>query len=140
MKIGDLGSIRGIYSRPPYTEYISTRWYRSPECLLTGGFYGPKMDIWAAGCVFFELLTLVFFFTVPELRFLFFKYKHNAYAGWSRCFLEKMRSTRYLRSTTFWELRTRGSSPNSVECNIFLLFSILTYYLCFREKHTLQKY
>ncbi|XP_034243021.1 MAPK/MAK/MRK overlapping kinase-like [Thrips palmi] len=58
VKLGDLGSIRGSYSKPPYTEYISTRWYRSPECLLTTGFYGPKMDIWAAGCVFYEMLTL----------------------------------------------------------------------------------
>ncbi|XP_075227406.1 MAPK/MAK/MRK overlapping kinase-like [Lycorma delicatula] len=58
IKIADLGSVRGIYSRKPYTEYISTRWYRSPECLLTSGYYGPKMDVWAAGCVFYELLTL----------------------------------------------------------------------------------
>ncbi|KAK9758680.1 Protein kinase domain [Popillia japonica] len=58
VKLADLGSIRGIYSRPPYTEYISTRWYRSPECLLTVGYYGPKMDVWAAGCVFYEMLTL----------------------------------------------------------------------------------
>ncbi|XP_052120138.1 MAPK/MAK/MRK overlapping kinase-like [Frankliniella occidentalis] len=58
VKLGDLGSIRGSYSKPPYTEYISTRWYRSPECLLTTGFYGPKMDVWAAGCVFYEMLTL----------------------------------------------------------------------------------
>ncbi|GLV31902.1 uncharacterized protein CBL_07662 [Carabus blaptoides fortunei] len=58
LKIGDLGSIRGLYSKHPYTEYISTRWYRSPECLLTTGYYGPKMDIWATGCVFYEMLTL----------------------------------------------------------------------------------
>ena len=38
IKLADLGSCRGIYSRPPYTEYISTRWYRAPECLLTDGF------------------------------------------------------------------------------------------------------
>lgn len=50
--------MRGIYSRPPYTEYISTRWYRSPECLLTTGYYGPKMDIWALGCVYYEILEL----------------------------------------------------------------------------------
>lgn len=31
LKLADLGSCRGIYSRPPYTEYISTRWYRAPE-------------------------------------------------------------------------------------------------------------
>mmetsp|Transcript_34735 Transcript_34735/g.53344 ORF Transcript_34735/g.53344 Transcript_34735/m.53344 type:complete len:87 (+) Transcript_34735:477-737(+) len=41
----------------PYTEYISTRWYRPPECLLTDGFYGYKMDIWAIGCVLFEILS-----------------------------------------------------------------------------------
>ncbi|XP_065157725.1 MAPK/MAK/MRK overlapping kinase-like isoform X1 [Atheta coriaria] len=58
IKLADLGSIRGIYSKPPYTEYISTRWYRSPECLLTIGHYGPKMDIWATGCVFYEVLTM----------------------------------------------------------------------------------
>lgn len=58
VKLADLGSIRGIFSQPPYTEYISTRWYRSPECLLTMGNYGSKMDVWATGCVFYEMLTL----------------------------------------------------------------------------------
>lgn len=28
LKLADLGSCRGMYSRQPYTEYISTRWYR----------------------------------------------------------------------------------------------------------------
>ena len=51
LKLADLGSCRCIYSRPPYTEYISTRWYRAPECLLTDGFYSYKMDLFAAGCV-----------------------------------------------------------------------------------------
>ena len=32
-----------MYSKQPYTEYISTRWYRAPECLLTDGYYGYKM-------------------------------------------------------------------------------------------------
>ncbi|CAD7933892.1 unnamed protein product [Amoebophrya sp. A25] len=58
LKLADLGSCRGIYSRPPYTEYISTRWYRAPECLLTDGFYSYKMDLFAAGCVWFEVLAL----------------------------------------------------------------------------------
>ena len=58
VKLADLGSCKGIYSKPPFTEYISTRWYRSPECLLTDGFYNYKMDIWGLGCVFFEILTL----------------------------------------------------------------------------------
>ena len=58
IKIADFGSCRGIYSKAPFTEYISTRWYRAPECLLTDGYYGYKMDIFAMGCVFFEMLAL----------------------------------------------------------------------------------
>lgn len=58
VKLADLGSCRGIYSKPPFTEYISTRWYWSPECLLTDGYYNHKMDYWGVGCVFFEILTL----------------------------------------------------------------------------------
>jgi renal tumor antigen len=58
LKLADFGSCRGIYSKQPYTEYISTRWYRAPECLLTDGYYSFKMDIWGVGCVFFEVLAL----------------------------------------------------------------------------------
>jgi len=58
IKLADLGSCRGIYSRQPFTEYISTRWYRAPECLLTDGYYSFKMDLFAAGCVCFEIVAL----------------------------------------------------------------------------------
>lgn len=58
LKLADFGSCRGIYSKQPYTEYISTRWYRAPECLLTDGYYGAEMDMWGIGCVFFEITSL----------------------------------------------------------------------------------
>lgn len=58
VKLADFGSCRGVYSKQPYTEYISTRWYRAPECLLTDGYYTHKMDMWSVGCVFFEVLSL----------------------------------------------------------------------------------
>ncbi|KAL3783230.1 hypothetical protein ACHAW5_005565 [Stephanodiscus triporus] len=58
LKLADFGSVRGINSKPPFTEYISTRWYRPPECLLTCGMYGKEMDIWGAGCIMFELSAL----------------------------------------------------------------------------------
>ncbi|XP_036061781.1 MAPK/MAK/MRK overlapping kinase isoform X9 [Onychomys torridus] len=58
LKLGDFGSCRSVYSTQPYTEYISTRWYRAPECLLTDGFYTYKMDLWSAGCVFYEIASL----------------------------------------------------------------------------------
>ena len=43
LKLADFGSCKGIYSKPPFTEYISTRWYRAPECLLTDGYYNYKV-------------------------------------------------------------------------------------------------
>ncbi|KAH9601529.1 Protein kinase domain [Trypanosoma melophagium] len=58
LKIADFGSCKGVYSRQPLTEYTSTRWYRAPECLLTDGYYSYKMDLWSAGCVFFEIMAL----------------------------------------------------------------------------------
>jgi renal tumor antigen len=58
LKLADFGSCRGVYSKQPYTEYISTRWYRAPECLLTDGYYSYKMDLWGTGCVWFEILGL----------------------------------------------------------------------------------
>ena len=58
LKLADLGSCKGTASKKPYTEYISTRWYRPPECLLTDGYYGAKMDLWGVGCVLFEVVAL----------------------------------------------------------------------------------
>ncbi|EGR33614.1 long flagella protein lf4, putative [Ichthyophthirius multifiliis] len=58
IKLADFGSCKGIYSEHPYTEYISTRWYRAPECLLTDGYYSSKMDLWGVGCVMFEIMSL----------------------------------------------------------------------------------
>mmetsp|Transcript_5273 Transcript_5273/g.9662 ORF Transcript_5273/g.9662 Transcript_5273/m.9662 type:complete len:660 (-) Transcript_5273:1028-3007(-) len=58
LKLADFGSCRGKYSKPPFTEYISTRWYRAPESLLTNGYYDYKMDLWGVGCVFFEIISL----------------------------------------------------------------------------------
>ncbi|XP_038632455.1 MAPK/MAK/MRK overlapping kinase-like isoform X2 [Scyliorhinus canicula] len=58
LKLADFGSCRSVFSKQPYTEYISTRWYRAPECLLTDGYYSFKMDIWSTGCVFYEITSL----------------------------------------------------------------------------------
>ena len=58
VKLADFGSCKSMLGSLPCTEYISTRWYRPPECLMTDGYYDYKMDIWGAGCVFFEVLAL----------------------------------------------------------------------------------
>ena len=40
-----------------YTDYVATRWYRSPELLVGDTQYGPPVDVWAVGCVLAELIT-----------------------------------------------------------------------------------
>lgn len=58
IKIADFGLAREISSRPPYTEYVSTRWYRAPEVLLQSFLYTSKVDMWAMGAIMAELITL----------------------------------------------------------------------------------
>ncbi|XP_065084257.1 probable serine/threonine-protein kinase DDB_G0268078 [Ochlerotatus camptorhynchus] len=57
VKIADFGLAREIRSRPPYTDYVSTRWYRAPEVLLHSTRYGSAIDLWAVGCIMAELYT-----------------------------------------------------------------------------------
>jgi len=48
---------------PQMTSYVVTRWYRAPEVILKEP-YTSAIDIWAAGCIFKEMLELV-----PQSRF-----------------------------------------------------------------------
>ena len=57
LKLVDFGSTRPASGAQPYTEYVSTRWYRAPECILTSGSYSKEVDVWAVGCMLYELLT-----------------------------------------------------------------------------------
>ncbi|KAH9728704.1 serine/threonine-protein kinase MHK [Citrus sinensis] len=58
LKIADFGLARELSSMPPYTEYVSTRWYRAPEVLLQSSSYTPAIDMWAVGAILAELFTL----------------------------------------------------------------------------------
>ena len=55
VKIADFGLAREIRSIPPYTEYVSTRYYRAPECILKSNNYNSPVDIWAVGCIMAEM-------------------------------------------------------------------------------------
>jgi len=38
------------------TDYITTRWYRAPEVMVSWKEYSTAIDVWAAGCIFAEML------------------------------------------------------------------------------------
>ncbi|KAL7058268.1 hypothetical protein AAHC03_016401 [Spirometra sp. Aus1] len=58
IKLADFGLAREIRSQPPYTDYVSTRWYRAPEVLLRSLKYNSPIDLFAVGCIMAELYTL----------------------------------------------------------------------------------
>ncbi|NXN39803.1 MAK kinase, partial [Rhinoptilus africanus] len=58
VKIADFGLARELRSQPPYTDYVSTRWYRAPEVLLRSSVYSSPIDMWAVGSIMAELYTL----------------------------------------------------------------------------------
>eukprot|EP00250_Pteridium_aquilinum_P003706 c14011_g1_i1 orf=736-2166(+) len=58
VKVADFGLAREVFSQPPYTDYVSTRWYRAPEVLLQASSYDAAIDMWAVGAIMAELFTL----------------------------------------------------------------------------------
>ncbi|KAH8092473.1 protein kinase [Cristinia sonorae] len=58
VKLADFGLARKIQSAPPYTEYVSTRWYRAPEVILKSREYSAAVDMWGFGVIMAEVLTL----------------------------------------------------------------------------------
>ena len=58
VKLADFGLARELRSRPPFTDYVSTRWYRAPELLLRSTTYNSPIDIFALGAIMAELYLL----------------------------------------------------------------------------------
>ena len=69
LKIADFG-LACCFQRPPSKrgEIVVTLWYRAPELLLGTDAFHPAIDIWAAGCVFAELLNDREFFRGKQIR------------------------------------------------------------------------
>lgn len=55
VKLADFGLAREIRARPPFTDYVSTRWYRAPEVLLRSSVYNSPVDLFAVGAIIAEL-------------------------------------------------------------------------------------
>lgn len=58
VKIADFGLSRTIHMPlRPYSREILSLWYRSPELCMGYKNYSIGVDLWALGCVFYELVT-----------------------------------------------------------------------------------
>ena len=61
LRIADLGLAREVHEPTSakagmMTQYVTVRWYRAPEVLISSTTYGVAVDIWALGCILGELL------------------------------------------------------------------------------------
>ncbi|KAI6214683.1 Mitogen-activated protein kinase [Aphelenchoides besseyi] len=65
VKLADFGLARSLSQlddypegqhMPELTEYVATRWYRSPEILLAAKRYTKGVDMWSLGCILAEML------------------------------------------------------------------------------------
>ncbi|KAI9101545.1 hypothetical protein K1719_023789 [Acacia pycnantha] len=57
LKLADFGLAR-VFGSPDrrFTHQVFARWYRAPELLFGAKQYGSGVDVWAAACIFAELL------------------------------------------------------------------------------------
>lgn len=59
LKLADFGLARvfGIPVRNGYSAEVVTLWYRAPDVLMGNVRYGTPIDVWSAGCIFYEMTT-----------------------------------------------------------------------------------
>lgn len=59
LKVCDFGFTRSTLPNASavYTDYVSTRWYRSPELLVGDANYNKTVDVWAVGCIYAEMFN-----------------------------------------------------------------------------------
>jgi len=58
LKLADFGTAKNLNDSPPFTGYVSTRWYRPPEFILGTSKYDESSDVFALGLVFAEFYNL----------------------------------------------------------------------------------
>ena len=77
-KIGDLGVAKILDNTNHAMTFIGTPYYVSPE-MCRNKPYNEKSDIWALGCILYELLTFNHPFTATNQAALFIKILNNKY-------------------------------------------------------------
>lgn len=58
LKICDMGAAKVLDKVTQHnTPYVVSRYYRAPELILGSNKYDESIDVWATGCILFELIT-----------------------------------------------------------------------------------
>lgn len=57
LKLGDFGLARILNEDGQYTDNVVSLWYRPLELIFGSREYSCEIDIWSAGCIFFEMVA-----------------------------------------------------------------------------------
>lgn len=77
VKIADFGLAKplGAPIDRTHTREVQTLWYKAPEILLGNYKYGPPVDIFSLGCIFYEMVSRVPLFhgsyEIEQLLYIF---------------------------------------------------------------------
>ncbi|XP_074641765.1 serine/threonine-protein kinase Nek8-like [Tubulanus polymorphus] len=91
VKIGDFGISKVLSSKSKAYTVVGTPCYISPE-LCEGKPYNQKSDIWALGCVLYEIASLKRAFEAANLPALVLKIMRGTFAPISEHYSEELRS------------------------------------------------
>ncbi|KAJ8306377.1 hypothetical protein KUTeg_016922 [Tegillarca granosa] len=91
VKIGDFGISKVLSSKSKAYTVVGTPCYISPE-LCEGKPYNQKSDIWALGCVLYELASLKRAFEAANLPALILKIMRGTFAPISEIYSEDLRT------------------------------------------------
>ncbi|KAK7468188.1 hypothetical protein BaRGS_00036601 [Batillaria attramentaria] len=91
VKIGDFGISKVLSSKSKAYTVVGTPCYISPE-LCEGKPYNQKSDIWALGCVLYELASLKRAFEAANLPALILKIMRGTFSPISDQYSEELRS------------------------------------------------
>ncbi|KAK6178679.1 hypothetical protein SNE40_011206 [Patella caerulea] len=91
VKIGDFGISKVLSSKSKAFTVVGTPCYISPE-LCEGKPYNQKSDIWALGCVLYELASLKRAFEAATLPALILKIMRGTFSPISEYYSEELRS------------------------------------------------
>lgn len=72
IKLADFGLARSFgLPLKTLTHEVVTLWYRAPEILLGCKVYTMAVDLWSLGCIFAELVGIIPFQFVYEIKIIY---------------------------------------------------------------------
>jgi|EP00927_Polykrikos_kofoidii_P011492 serine/threonine protein kinase len=132
--LADFGLARS-FSTPLkiYTRDVVTLWYKAPEVLLGQNKYGPGLDIWALGCVMYQMVTGTALFrgdseigTIFQIFMLLGTPTEDEWPGVTSLKFFKPRYPKW-RNTGLDHLRSRPAWRSLGDDGMHLLLSCLRY-------------